>query len=395
MRFNDVITPIAATWSSPFVRWQGPTADVSSLDLAVQVTKLGLERSGVDWPIDELLLGMTIPQQESFYGAPTVAARLGLAHVPGPIVQQACATSVASIHAAAATISGESSSVKLVVTTDRTSNSPLMLWPSSTAPGGAPRSEHWTLDNFDRDPVTGESMLSTGEAVASEAGFTKEQLDAVTARRYQQYEDALANDREFQREWMLPIVLPGRREATTIAEDWGIRPTTAEGLAGLKPVRPGGVTSYGTQTHPADGTAGMIVTSTERIRELGVDGPLAQILASGFARVEPGRMPKAPVPAAQQALADAGLTISDVDIIKTHNPFAVNDLWFAQQFDVDVNQMNPYGCSLIYGHPQGPTGARGIVELIHALKLRGGGVGLFTGCAAGDSGAALVIRVSD
>jgi acetyl-CoA C-acetyltransferase len=359
------------------------------------VTKLGLERSGVDWPIDELILGMTIPQQESFYGAPTVAARLGLAGVPGPIVQQACATSVASIHVAAATVSGQSSGVKLVVTTDRTSNSPLMLWPSASAPGAAPKSEHWALDNFDRDPVTGESMLFTGEAVAAEAGFSKEELDAVTARRYEQYGDALADDRAFQREWMLPIVLQGRREATTIDEDWGVHPTTAEGLAALKPVRPDGVTSYGTQTHPADGTAGLIVTSTERLRDLGFDGPVARVLASGFARVEPGRMPKAPVPAAEHALADAGLSISDVHVIKTHNPFAVNDLWLARQFELDIDELNPFGCSLIYGHPQGPTGARGIVELIHALKLRGGGVGLFTGCAAGDSGAALIVEVSD
>src|SRR5579875_1655850 len=146
--------------------------------------------------------------------------------------------------------------------------------------------------------------------------------------------------------------------------------------------------------HPADGTAGMILTSAEQARELGVEGPLARVLASGFARVAPGTMPKAPVPAAQAALRDAGLQLADIDIIKTHNPFAVNDLWFAAATGVDAERLNPYGCSLIYGHPQGPTGARGIVELIHALAERGGGRGLFTGCAAGDSGAALVVEVA-
>ncbi len=99
------------------------------------------------------------------------------------------------------------------------------------------------------------------------------------------------------------------------------------------------------------------------------------------------------MPAAIAALADAGLSIGEIDVIKTHNPFAVNDLWFAREMGVDVDAMNPYGCSLIYGHPQGPTGARGIVELIWALVDRGGGLGLFTGCAAGDTGAALVVRV--
>jgi len=104
-------------------------------------------------------------------------------------------------------------------------------------------------------------------------------------------------------------------------------------------------------------------------------------------------MPKAPVPAARQAVADAGLALADIDVIKTHNPFAVNDLWFAREAGVDVEEMNPYGCSLIYGHPQGPTGARGIVELMWALHDRGGGRGMFTGCAAGDTGAAAIIEV--
>jgi acetyl-CoA acetyltransferase len=180
-----------------------------------------------------------------------------------------------------------------------------------------------------------------------------------------------------------------------IDSDQGVRPVTAEGLDALNPVRPDGVVSYGTQTHPADGTAGMILTTVERARDAGADEPCARVLASGFARVPPGTMPKAPVPAAQAALEDADLELADIDIIKTHNPFAVNDLWFAEHTGVDAASMNPYGCSLIYGHPQGPTGARGVVELIYALAERGGGRGLFTGCAAGDTGAALVVEVRE
>jgi acetyl-CoA acetyltransferase len=104
-------------------------------------------------------------------------------------------------------------------------------------------------------------------------------------------------------------------------------------------------------------------------------------------------MPKAPVPAAQAALEAAGVELGAVDAVKAHNPFAVNDLWFAGQTGYAVERMNAFGCSLIYGHPQGPTGARGIVELVAELEQRGGGVGLFTGCAAGDTGGAVVIRV--
>jgi acetyl-CoA acetyltransferase len=268
-----------------------------------------------------------------------------------------------------------------------------VVYPRTAAPGGTTDSENWVLDSFERDPLTGESMLTTAERVAEEASFTKQQLDEITVRRYQQYEDALADDRSFQRPWMVPITVGAGRRSVEVDADQGVRPILSAELAALTPVRGDGVVSYGTQTHPADGTAGMIVTTAEQARELGVEGPYARLISSGFARVAPGTMPKAPVPAARAALGDAGLDFRDLDLVKTHNPFAVNDLWFAAETGIDAETLNPYGCSLIYGHPQGPTGARGIIELIHALAQRGGGRGLFTGCAAGDTGAAVVVEV--
>jgi acetyl-CoA C-acetyltransferase len=394
VRFSDVVIALRATWSSPFVRWQGPTADVSSLDLATQVTRSALADRGVQWPICELVLGMTIPQRECFYGAPTLASRLGLEGVSGPMIAQACATSVASLHAAAASQSLGIGEARLVVTTDRTSNGPHLVYPRSFASGGTVESENWVLDSFGRDPNTDKSMLATAERVAAEGGYSKAQLDELAAVRYHQYEDSLADDRAFQRMWMVPIEVGSARKRHVIDSDWGVRQTSREELASLQPVSPDGVVSYGTQTHPADGTAGFVVTSRRVARERGVGGPLADLLSTGFARVEPGTMPKAPVPAAHAALQAAGLSYEDVHVIKTHNPFIVNDLWFARETGADPERMNPYGCSLVYGHPQGPTGARGIIELLYALEQRGGGIGLFTGCAAGDTGAAAVFEVS-
>ena len=393
MRLEGVCIPVAAAWSSPFVRWQGPAAEVSSLDLAVQVTRRALEAGGIEWPFREVVLGLTITQKESFFGGPTVAARCGLPHLPGVMIAQACATSVACLHAAAASQQLRGEGAGLVVTTDRTSNSPHLVYPRPGTPGGAPESEHWMLDNFERDPVAGFSMLETAERVAAEAGIGKAELDALAARRYEQYTDALADDRAFQRPWMVPISVGTRREPVELAEDWGVRPILLDEIAALPPVREGGVVGYATQTHPADGTAGMVVTTPAQARALGVEGPLAHVRSTGFARVEPATMPKAPVPAGLAALADAGIAVADVHVIKTHNPFAVNDVWLARELGVDAGEVNPYGSSLVYGHPQGPTGARGIVELMHALVRRGGGIGLFTGCAAGDSGAAVVLEV--
>jgi len=397
MRFDKAYIPAGFAWSSPFARWQGALSEVSSLDLAVDVTRAAFERRG--FSPDELtglVLGWTVPQRDIFYGAPSLAARLGAPGLTGPMISQACATSVACIHSAAATTEGDDSEVTLVVTTDRTSNGPQVIYPKPSAPGGSPEIENWVQDSFARDPWAGEAMFTTGELVASEEGITREELDDITALRYEQYERALGNDREFQKRYMVPVTIPRKRkESVVVDEDSGVFPTTRKGLAKLEPMTEGGVVTFGSQTHPADGTAGMIVTGREKARELGNGEGAAKLLATGFARVAKARMPKAPVPAAEMALAGAGITIGDVEVIKTHNPFAVNDAYFARRMAVQVEDMNDYGSSLIFGHPQGPTGARLIAEMIEELRTRGGGTGLFTGCAAGDSGAALLVRVED
>src|SRR4029079_19499082 len=113
----------------------------------------------------------------------------GLGAVSGPLVMQACATSVACLHAAAGSGSGD----RLVVLTDRTSNAPHVVYPSAAAAGGTPASENWVLDSFGCDPNTGEGMLATAERVAAQGGFSKAEVDAVTARRWNQHEDALDN----------------------------------------------------------------------------------------------------------------------------------------------------------------------------------------------------------
>lgn len=398
MKLERSCIPLGFAWSSPFARWQGPLAEVNSIDLAVDVTGRALkERRLSPEEVTDLVLGWTVPQKEIFYGAPTVAARLGAEGVTGPMVSQACATSVACVGAAAANHEGNGDGrLTLVVATDRTSNGPVVAYPSPSGPGGSPQVENWVLDSFAKDPWAGAAMITTGENVAEEAGIGREELDEVTAMRYEQYQRSLENDREFQRGYMVPVEVPKRRgDPTVVDEDAGVFPTTREGLARLKPVAEGGAVTYGSQTHPADGTAGMVVTSEERARELSPDGGVVRLLAVGFARVGKAKMPKAPVPAARTALADAGLGIEDVDAIKTHNPFAVNDVYFSRQMGVPVEEMNDFGSSLIFGHPQGPTGARLIAELIEILRRRGGGTGLFTGCAAGDTGAALVLRVED
>lgn len=396
MKFENVAIPAHLLWSSPFIRWQGQAADVSSLDLAVQVTRDALAAREFDAAaeVDQLVFGSTVPQRQSFYATPWVAARLGLPGIGGPLIAQACATAVACLATAASACALSGGRGQLVVTADRTSNGPLMVYPRSASMGGSPGTENWVLDSFAADPWTGESMVHTGEATAHDGGFTREQCDELTMLRFSQYQHALRDDRAIQKRYLQPIVVEQRKSRLVLDVDEGVSDYSAEGLAKLKPVLQGGVLTPGAQTHPADGSAGAVVTSLEHARRLAPAGAVVEILSVGFARAEKGRMPKAPAMAAERALASAGIAMREVKIVTSHNPFAVNDLWFHRATGFPLEKMNPLGCSLIYGHPQAPTGLRAIVELVESLRQQGGGVGLFTGCAAGDMGAALVLRVA-
>jgi acetyl-CoA acetyltransferase len=262
-------------------------------------------------------------------------------------------------------------------------------------PGGEVLSENWLMDHFNKDPWAGGAMIQTAENVAKEISATKEECDAVALRRYEQYQDALADDRAFQKRYMFPAeVTISRKKTKLIEEDEGVTPSTAEGLAKLKPVLPGGVHSFGSQTHPADGNCGFIVTTQEKARELSTDSKIEiQILSYGFSRTRKAHMAEAVVPAAEMALKNAGLRVKDLKALKTHNPFAVNDFNMAQKMGFDVNWMNNYGSSIIFGHPQGPTGGRLIAELIEEVVMLGGGYGLWAGCAAGDTAAAVAFKI--
>ncbi|MFP3928365.1 MAG: thiolase family protein, partial [Desulfobacteraceae bacterium] len=190
-----------------------------------------------------------------------------------------------------------------------------------------------------------------------------------------------------------------KKKTLTVEEDEGIIASTKEGLEKLKPVVPGGVISFGAQTHPADGNCLVTVTTEERAKELSADPSIRiQIISYGFSRAKAGYMAAAPVPAARMALERAGLDISDIKVIKTHNPFIVNDLYMAQQLGIDPKGtadqgFNNYGSSLVYGHPQGPTAGRNIIEGLEEVIMKGGGYMMWAGCAAGDTGGSIIIKV--
>ena len=399
MQLEKAYIPYGGYWSTPFCRWQGSFGHLHSLKFGAEVAVKALaERQIAVEVFDGLIVGLTVPQRFSFYGGPWVAGLIGAPGITGPIISEACATSGKVITNAAMEIELGTHSAILALLCDRTSNSPHIYYPNPLAIGGVGDKEDWVWDNFGRDPYAKNSMVQTAENVAKKAGIDRAVQDDVALMRHQQYQDALKDDSAFLKRYMvLPLEVKdpsGRKVIKTIGGDEGVFPTTAEGLAKLRPAIEGGTVTFGTQTYPADGNTGLIVSTKEKAAELSRDPNVSvRVVSWGQARADKGFMPMANVPASRQALKRAGIAMKDIKAVKTHNPFAINDVYFAREMEIEVSAMNRFGSSLIWGHPQAPTGARLIIELIEELAEAGGGYGLFTGCAAGDTALAVIVKV--
>jgi acetyl-CoA acetyltransferase len=388
--------PYRGYFSTPFVRWQGTLANEHSIILGANTSRRFFESRKWDpTKFDYVIVGSTVYQKQWFYSGPWASALMGAVGAPGLLVSQACSTSTFSLYQAGMGVETGLFADSWCLLADRCSNGPHAVWPNPGGPGGQVIAEDWVMDNFGKDPWAGGAMIQTAENVGKEYGVTREECDAITLRRQEQYRDSMANDREFQKRYMFPVeVQVGRKKTIVVEADEGVAASTKEGLAGLKPILPDGVHTFGSQTYPADGNCGVRVTTRENARAQSADPDVEiRIVSYGYARTKKGFMAAAVAPSARMALDNAGIKTTDLGAIKTHNPFASNDVVMSRVMGLDVNAMNNFGSSLIFGHPQGPTGARLVIEGIEELAMKGGGYLLFSGCAAGDTAASLVLKV--
>lgn len=396
--FKNAYIPYKGYYSSPFVRWQGSLATAHPVRLAGATIKRWLAERKPGWEamkIDYVNMGNTVVAKHAFWNGSWIAALLGAERTVGVWISQACSTGTTAVYQAAMKCEVGSAEWVMCALCDRVSNGPHTIWPNPLGPGGYVEREDWVMDNFNYDPWGELPMVTTADLVAQENGITKDECDELAWVRYQQYQDALKNDRAFQKRYMFPVEVQIDKKTIIVVEaDEGITPTSPEAIAKLKPLNDWGVHSYAAQTHPADANACISVCTREKAKELAEDGPEIQIVSFGYGRAPKARMGAAPVPATEMALQKAGLKASDIQAWKTHSPFAVNDVNMARRLGIDpYKKFNDYGCSMIYGHPHAATMCRHIIELIEQLVIEGGGYGVAAGCAAGDTAAALVLKV--
>jgi len=391
--FPDARIPYGTWGSSAFPAWQtSPLAEVNIGQFAGEATNRILGLRGVPVSsLDYLVLGSTIPWHRKFWTAPLISIAMD-SRIAGYHVEQACATGLQATLLAANEVQGGSHDVVGVVTFDRTSDSPVGVFPERR---GYRRTEAISdvWDNFASDPATGGSMIATAGNAARKHKVDRREVDELTIHRYDQYFGA--RDSGFLDRVIVPLNLLNiqGRPMGRIDEDLGVRRINLAALSAMRQLDT--CVTSGTQTHTSDGMACLLVCRKEKVKELSPRPEVdIRFVAKAELRAEPGFMPEAPALATQQLLRRTGLTMDDMAVVKNHNPFAVNDVVFSKMLDYDWHKMNNTGCSLVWGHPQGPTLARIVIEALEEAVDLGGGNVLVFGCAAGDVGIAALFKVA-
>ena len=386
---------------TPVGRHGGALASVRPDDLAAHALRALVERTQLDpATIDDVLLGCTNQAGEDNRNVARMASLLAgfPIEVPGQTVNRLCASGLQAVNSAHHAIAADEGDVFVAGGVESMSRAPfVMLKPEEGYPRGVPETadtvlgwrfvnprmnEHWTV-----------SLGETAEIVAAEFGVTRDAQDAFAAESQRRAGEAMTQGR-FDAE-LTAVEVPGRKGSVTrVDRDEHPRPgTTVEQLARLRPVfRRDGTVTAGNASGLNDGAAALLVVSSARAEAMGMR-PLARIVATAVAGVEPQRMGMGPVPATRKALARAGLNAADLDLVELNEAFAAQSIPCMQELDLDPDRVNVNGGAIALGHPLGCSGARILTTLVHELRRRGGGRGLATMCIGVGQGIATIVEV--
>ena len=392
---------IADALRTPIGRYAGQLAGVRPDDLAGRVIGAAVERNGIDpAAVDEVYMGCTNQAGEDNRNV----ARMGLllaglpVEVPGVTVNRLCASGLEAVIQGARQVRLGEADIALAGGVESMSRAPLvMLKPERGFPRGNPELADTTIGWRFVNPRMAElhgtdSMGETAENVAERYAVSREDQDAFALESHRR---ALAADEagRFDDELVTVDVPQPKGDPLTVHADEGPRPdSTLERLAALRPVfRAGGSVTAGNSSQINDGAACLVITTAERAAALNRE-PLARIVSSAAAGVEPSYMGVGPVPAVRRALASAGLSVADIDLVELNEAFAAQVLASMRELGFEHERLNVNGGAIALGHPLGCTGARLIGTLAHELRRRGGRYGVVTMCIGVGQGMAAVIE---
>jgi acetyl-CoA acetyltransferase family protein len=398
---------IVATARSPIGRaFKGSLKDIRPDDLVTQMITAAMAKVPQLAPsqIDDLLLGCGLPGGEQGYNMARVAAVLmGWDEVPGATITRYCSSSLQTTRMALHAIrAGEadvivSAGVETVSRFSKGSSDGLPDTQNALFEGAAARTAKRAEGNAEtwRDPrEDGElpdvyiAMGQTAENVAQIRGVSRQAQDEFGVRSQNLAEKSLNNG--FWEKDITPVTLP---DGTVVAKDDGPRPgTTYEKVSQLQPVfRPDGTVTAGNCCPLNDGAAAVVVMSDTKAAELGIT-PLARIVSTGVSALSPEIMGLGPVGASRKALAKAGMTIDDIDLVEINEAFAAQVLPSAEELGIDIGKLNVNGGAIAVGHPFGMTGARITSTLLNGLAFHDKQFGLETMCVGGGQGMAMVVE---
>jgi acetyl-CoA C-acetyltransferase len=398
---------IVAAARSPIGRaFKGSLKDVRPDDLAARMVRAALDQVPQFNPeqLDDLMLGCGLPGgEQGFNMGRVVSVLLGYDQLPGTTITRYCSSSLQTTRMAMHAIkAGEghafvSAGVETVSRFAKGSSDSLPDTQNPLFADALDRSEQLTrggVDTWsdpresDRLPDVYIAMGQTAENVARYKNVSREDMDHFGVRSQNLAEKAIANG-FFARE-ITPVTLP---DGTVVSTDDGPRPgVTYEGVSGLKPVfRPDGLITAGNCCPLNDGAAALVVMSDTMCHELGIT-PLARVVSTGVSALSPEVMGLGPVEASRRALALAGMTIDDVDLVEINEAFAAQVLPSARELGVDEDKLNVNGGAIALGHPFGMTGARISTTLINSLRTHDKQIGLETMCVGGGQGMAMVLE---
>ena len=386
---------------TPVGRHGGALAGVRPDDLAAVPLRAVVERSGIDPAlVEDVILGCANQAGEDNRNVARMAALLAdyPIEVAGQTVNRLCGSGLQAVVSACYAAKLGEGDVFVAGGVESMSRAPwVMLKPEGGYPRGAPEvadtvlgwrfvnrafPDHWTV-----------GLGVTAENVADARGITREAQDAFALESQRKAARALEAG-SFVDE-IVPVDVP-RRKAPPVRVDADEHPrpdTTLADLAALRPVfREGGTVTAGNSSGLNDGAAALLVMSEARARAEGLR-PLARYIGSAVAGVEPHCMGLGPVPATRKALARAGLTMADLDLVELNEAFAAQSLACVAALDLDPAVVNVNGGAIALGHPLGCSGARILTTLVHELRRRGGGIGLATMCIGVGQGIATLVEV--